>query len=106
MEIQYPEELLTEEQWERHVSEQIPLLAHAWERGDFDKFYNLLALHDLSFKKYEDDWYSGKLYAPYIPIMRKAIPKMLSDNIASVQPMSDYTGEIFQFKTKNSQEKH
>ena len=102
MEIQYPEELLTEEQWERHVSEQIPLLAHAWEQGDLDKFYNLLALYDLSFKKYEEEWYSGKLYAPYIPIIKRVMPKLLSDDIVSVQPMSESTGEIFESKTKNS----
>lgn len=106
MDLNYPEELLDQVQWEQHVCEQLPLLDHAWREGNMDKFRTLLALYGLSFEKYENEWYSGEIYAPYIPIMRRAIPKMISDEIASVQPMSEPTSKILQLRIRNSQEKH
>lgn len=101
MQFEWPETYLTEDEWGVYVRAKQPVLAQMWDSGEYDKYETFLTLYQLTYENFKDHmWSEGVIYAPYMPMMKKIMPKMLSDDIVSVQPMSEPAGEIFEFKSK------
>jgi hypothetical protein len=91
--------LLDETEWDDYLREQIPALSKLYNEGKFDQIETYKALAGLTWNQYWDAF-----LAPYtsIPVMRNVMLKLLSSSLVGVQPMTEFAGEVFNFKTKRS----
>lgn len=105
MNIPLPGHILLKEEWNVYIREHVPALETLWQQGKFEQFEAYKELAGLSHEAYLETLSNDISYT--MPLIRKAIPQMLSSEIASVQPMSEPTGEVQTLKSKKkSQEKH
>lgn len=101
MTFEYPDRYVAADEWDQYLIETIPALAKLWSNGKYEAFETWKVLNNLTHEEYVREIFnSGHIYAPYMPIMRKVIPQLMSAQIAGVQPMGDESGEIFHLKTK------
>ena len=90
MNVPLPAKIIkSDEEWNKHLCEHVPALAKLRQKGKHEQFEEFKLL-------------SGLDYVTFMQSHVSQWTQSLSAQIASVQPMSAPTGEIFHFKTKNS----
>ena len=90
MNVPLPIEVIkTDRQWNLYLCKYVPALDKLWKKGKYEQFEEFKLLSGLDFevfmKSHSSQWVHN-----------------LSAQIVGVQPMTEPTGEIFKFKTKNN----
>jgi hypothetical protein len=92
----FPINYVSEDDWDDYLRENVPSLASLWNQGKFEAFETWKALNNVTYDDYHYylTFTSGLYYAPYMPFIKKGMPKTIAHELASVQPMSESAGTV------------